>query len=420
MDGQLYKVAFSDNQGATWSTPTIISIANGRQSWFPWIAVDDTNGDIFVVYYSLDQATGFSTNTYVAVSNDGGSTFVNQRVSDVAHVTARIAEFDRGYAGDYIGITAHSGRAFASWMDNRTGQWQIYVSMVRDIDIVGDNVVCGTSNNYTLTNLPAGATVHWDVTPLGIATPNTPNAMQTTLTRNSNGIITLTATISNACGGTITVTKENIRVGLPTISSTYTYNGSQQPIYLWGSDQHYNPLCAHTTTYIVSNIQGASSVTWSKVTSTPTAIAWTQNSNGMQFNFWGLNQTAIFEVDATNACGTTAQQYGFQSIDCGSGGGCARFIITPNPAKSFFRIIKPRIPLCRIGIFDHGTIKNAAYFIQSVKIYDRVGNIQSQTRFAPNSRQQADINTSMLKTGIYFVDISDGKTTERHQLVITQ
>lgn len=116
----IISLRFSDNQGATWSTPLTVSIPNGRQNWFPWIAVDDTNGDIFITYYSLDEATGFNTNTYVASSNDGGATFINQRVSDVNHVTAPIAEFGGGYAGDYIGITANSGRAFASWMDNRS------------------------------------------------------------------------------------------------------------------------------------------------------------------------------------------------------------------------------------------------------------------------------------------------------------
>lgn len=182
---------FSDNNGTNWSNATTISLPNGRQNWFPWIAVDDTNGDVFIAYYSLDEAAGFNTNTYVASSNDGGASFVNQRVSDVNHVTAQILEFGGGYAGDYIGITAHSGRAFASWADDRTGQWQVYVSEVRNIDILGDNSFCTTSNNYTLTNLPAGATVQWQTLPQGIATPNTPTSPQTTLTKSTDGIITL-------------------------------------------------------------------------------------------------------------------------------------------------------------------------------------------------------------------------------------
>jgi hypothetical protein len=37
------RVRFSDNNGNIWSTPTTINIPNGRQNWFPWIAVDDLN-----------------------------------------------------------------------------------------------------------------------------------------------------------------------------------------------------------------------------------------------------------------------------------------------------------------------------------------------------------------------------------------
>jgi hypothetical protein len=59
--------------------------------------------------------------------------------------------------------------------------------------------------------------VSWSTTPTGIATPGTPNSTQTTLIKSANGVITLTATITNACGGPITLTKNNIVVGTPDI-----------------------------------------------------------------------------------------------------------------------------------------------------------------------------------------------------------
>jgi hypothetical protein len=83
--------------------------------------------------------------------------------------------------------------------------------------ISGDNLFCTTSNPYTIPNLPAGSIVSWSTTPTGIATPGTPNSTQTTLIKSANGVITLTATITNACGGPITLTKNNIVVGTPDI-----------------------------------------------------------------------------------------------------------------------------------------------------------------------------------------------------------
>lgn len=125
------KVRFSDNQGDTWSNPVIVNIPNARQSFFPWITVDDKYGIVWVVYYAFDQATGYSTNTYVAASLDG-LTWYNTKVSDVPHITAAIdnTQFATGYAGDYIGIAAYNAVAYATWMDNRNGTWQVYMSPV--------------------------------------------------------------------------------------------------------------------------------------------------------------------------------------------------------------------------------------------------------------------------------------------------
>ena len=138
-----------------------VSIANGRQNWFPWTVVDDTNGNLYITYYSFDGATGFSTNTYVAESDDGGATFTNKIVSDVSHITSSISGFGGGYAGDYIGITAYGGKGYAAWMDNRSGQWQNYISQVSS----GNPVPNGTSgyisncsvNNFNVLNTSLSA-----------------------------------------------------------------------------------------------------------------------------------------------------------------------------------------------------------------------------------------------------------------------
>jgi hypothetical protein len=125
------KVRYSDNGGTTWSSGVTVNIPTARQSFFPWVSVDDKNGIVWVVYYALDQATGYSTNTYVAASVNGTQWF-NTKVSDVPHITAPIDNnnFATGYAGDYIGIVAYNAVAHPVWMDNRNGTWQIYTSTV--------------------------------------------------------------------------------------------------------------------------------------------------------------------------------------------------------------------------------------------------------------------------------------------------
>jgi len=128
----IIEVRWSDDKGDTWSNPVKVNIPRGRENFFPWIATDDATGDVWVVYYSFDTPTQYETNTYVALSTDGGATWQNQKVSDVSHITQPVDNnyFAYGYAGDYIGITAYGRKAYPAWMDERNGTWQIYVSPV--------------------------------------------------------------------------------------------------------------------------------------------------------------------------------------------------------------------------------------------------------------------------------------------------
>ena len=54
----IIQVRYSDDEGATWSSPYTVNISNGRQNFFPWIAVDNSTGTVCVVYYSFDSDSG--------------------------------------------------------------------------------------------------------------------------------------------------------------------------------------------------------------------------------------------------------------------------------------------------------------------------------------------------------------------------
>ena len=109
----IVEVRYSDNEGSTWSNPVMASLTVANQSFFPWITVDDCDGDVYLVYFSFDTQTNYETNTYVAHSSDGGITWENQKVSDVSHIFAPLngPAIPQGYISDYIGITAYKGKA---------------------------------------------------------------------------------------------------------------------------------------------------------------------------------------------------------------------------------------------------------------------------------------------------------------------
>ena len=65
---------------------------------------------------------------YVASSNDGGLTWEDFKVSDVAFTPAAIPNLADGYMGDYLGISAVGSKVYPTWTDNRSGTAMTYVS----------------------------------------------------------------------------------------------------------------------------------------------------------------------------------------------------------------------------------------------------------------------------------------------------
>jgi Secretion system C-terminal sorting domain len=461
------RLRFSDNQGVNWSTANTISISNGRQSWFPWISCDANDGNIYVTYYSLDQPSGFQTNTYVASSKDGGTTFVNQIVSDVNHITHAIPEFSGGYAGDYIGITAHGGNAYAAWMDNRTGQWQNYVSRTRvaDIDLNGSTLVCAP-NTYTVTGVPAGATINWQLNPFGIATL-TSNGNSATVTRNGDAVGSVTLSAEVAQGGCSFIVSIGISVGPP-----------PNNIQLAGN----SPLCG-TENYLIANPPINPVITWQpftpgglvNMTTSGNVATLTQISNGTgtlsaqvndasgcyygtfskqiivglqsPANIVGLNPPIgvspgeLLELEADNSSMLSYNWSVEGGVILGNANHQFHVLIQvdqclTNISNGYINVHLSYDNACGTGdtytewtTIDCGTggggplraipnpatgntsidIQGSGKVIKEIKITDKMGNVIKQIRFSGiNKREIIDVST--LPSDIYYVQVFDGKT----------
>ena len=387
---------FSDNQGVTWTTPTTISISTGRQNFFPWIAVDDCTGDVWVDYYSFDTPSGFTTNTYVAHSVDGGTTWESQKVSDVSHITAPInnAIFRTGYAGDYIGITAFGGKAYPIWMDNRNGTWQVYCSPVTSTsspyNISGDDIFCTTSNQYTIPNLPTGAAVTWSVSPLGIATPNTPNSTQTTLTKTNDGIIMLTAVVTNVCGTNITLSKQ-VTVGVPTFG--IIANVPCQP-----------GRTVQVSTFTVSPISNAQ-----------TTYHWRSVQNGISTTIIGSGPS----VSKKFALGGPYQVYALGANTCGSGDEAVvnfQVVSCPNSPDRMTVWPTPANDNLNIEVNQLNGQSGEAEYIQIVEMIDKMGSLRLRKQFGNVSK--ITLNISQLPNDVYTIRIFDGKEWSSYQTIV--
>ena len=110
--------------GETWTTPLQISQNNApapHTSYFPWICCDEATGNQYVVYYDDRNTDTLSCETWVAASFDGGASWMEFPVSDVAFTPQPIVGMAASYFGDYIGITSLGDYVCPVWTDNRDG-----------------------------------------------------------------------------------------------------------------------------------------------------------------------------------------------------------------------------------------------------------------------------------------------------------
>jgi len=79
------------------------------------MTVDETNGNIYIVFYDRRTTIGNYTDVYLARSTDGGETFKNYQINDDSFLPSRNVFF-----GDYINIDAYNGiiRPILMRMDN--------------------------------------------------------------------------------------------------------------------------------------------------------------------------------------------------------------------------------------------------------------------------------------------------------------
>jgi hypothetical protein len=139
----------STNGGTGWSDAIRVNgetVGNGKQQWFPSCAVDQSNGALYVSYYSMDSSgANFLTNRYLARSTDGGDTFYRTVISDARFTPQVVSGSAGGYMGDYYETAAKDDRAWATWSDNRSGQFQAYVENYVVPDTINQKLSTGSS-----------------------------------------------------------------------------------------------------------------------------------------------------------------------------------------------------------------------------------------------------------------------------------
>jgi len=111
--------------GDTWSAPTRVNDdPAGKHQFFTWMDIDQTNGNLFFVFYDRREYTGNQTDVYIAYSDDGGNTITNKRISE-SPFTPNAGVF----FGDYTNIVAHNNIVRPIWTRLNGGQLSIWTDV---------------------------------------------------------------------------------------------------------------------------------------------------------------------------------------------------------------------------------------------------------------------------------------------------
>ena len=158
----IYMIRSTDN-AVSWSTPVKVNqdpTGQGNENYFPWLTCDPVTGALSVIFYSDRNVSSTQCEAFVANSIDGGSTWEDFKVSDVAFTPAPIPGLASGYMGDYLAISAAGGKVYPVWADNRTGNVLAYTNPYILADPTDPNGP-GNFDVYSDFNTPTSMALSW-------------------------------------------------------------------------------------------------------------------------------------------------------------------------------------------------------------------------------------------------------------------
>ncbi len=135
----------STDGGNTWTGPTRVNNdESNNHQFFTWMDIDQTNGNLYFVFYDRRNYSDTRTDVYLAASTDGGTNFINKQISDSSFIPNEDVFF-----GDYINITAHNNIVRPIWTRLHDGHLSLWTDMtdVSEILSVEEELVDKSENN---------------------------------------------------------------------------------------------------------------------------------------------------------------------------------------------------------------------------------------------------------------------------------
>ncbi len=118
----------SVDHGKTWSNPLKVNTDNTKtHQFFTWMSVDPKTGYIYIVFYDRSKYTDNQTDVVLAVSKDGGNSFINTTISEKPFTPISSIFF-----GDYNNISAYNGIIRPIWTRYDNNKLSIWTCLIND------------------------------------------------------------------------------------------------------------------------------------------------------------------------------------------------------------------------------------------------------------------------------------------------
>ncbi len=448
---KIYNGNISYSKRVLWLGPTIVThITKVEKNQFNNMLPYDYYGGGF-----------YNVNNFVDPNNLPSQLFLRDRFNFIPTASAldigngNVSLLDQDYLKSYVGgnppvapkntpfnnfstefedgTNANQNRQHISF-NNRSGDWLAAELnddpeftncsfICQGVPIFGDNSICfNASETYSINNLPADATINWEVSPAGGFTMiDNGNSATLTPTGNFSGEATLTVTVDNDCG-TATATKS-------------IQTGSQRPIIY---DANGDEVASFT--FCMLDYDGISfdtppgAVEW-QWTNASNNFAMTASNNHAQF----YNPTPAFgivTVKVRDNCGWSAPTFlVINLIDCSGGGGFGNFRMTQNPIESeTLTVIETEHGQSNLNNSSQSNNNGQGNSGQNnssqsnnngnqnkvtLEFYDFTGNLLKTKRVNRNHiDRKYHLNVSRFSNDNYFIRIIYNEIDEIHQVIL--
>lgn len=126
--------SMSTDNGQTWQPPVVINGITTNDQFQPWVAANEES-EIFVQWFDRrGDPANLRVHTYAARSIDGGKTWSEVRVTDVASdpTVGLPRAGEAGFYGDYQALVADESGTHLFWNETRDGSQEVYTTRLSD------------------------------------------------------------------------------------------------------------------------------------------------------------------------------------------------------------------------------------------------------------------------------------------------